>query len=153
MRCLRIILGVPIKEKKQHTTIRRMAKKHRLSSVLSQHKLRFFGHISQMNDSHLPKQLLIFAPVDGKRAAGWQRYRWNNLVLRNLNSCRLSEGWCECAHSPGLWLTVIHDCVESLNVLTEKEEKRWKDERKKLREQRQVDAEVRLYQSCMFLSL
>ena len=46
---------------------------------------------------------------------------------------------------------VIHECADSLNVLTEKEEKRQKDERKTLREQRQVDAEVTLW--CMVLSL
>ena len=44
-------------------------------------------------------------------------------------------------------LTVIHDCVESLNVLAEKEEEK-KDEKKKLRERRQVDAEAVLYISC-----
>ena len=59
MRSLRIILGVSIREKKRHTTIRRMAKQQKLSSVLSQRRLRFLGHISQMKDSRLPKQLLV----------------------------------------------------------------------------------------------
>ena len=81
-----------------------------------------------MNDSRLQKQLLVCAPVDGKRAAGGQKYCWNDLMSRDLKSCRLSEDWCECAHSRDLWLRVIHDCVECLNVLAEKEEKRRKDE-------------------------
>ena len=42
-----------------------------------------------MNDNRLPKQLLVCAPVDGKRAAGGQKYRWNNLVMRDLKSCKL----------------------------------------------------------------
>ena len=70
-----------------------------------------------MKDSPLPKQLLVCAPMDGKRAAGRQKYRWNDLVSRDLKSC-------------GLGLA-----VESLNVLAEKEEKRQKDERKKQREE------------------
>ena len=151
MHCLRIILKVSIREKKRNTTIRRMAKQQKLSSVLSQLSLRFLGHISQMNDCRLPKQLLVYAPVDGKLAAGGQKYCWNDLVSRDLKKFKFSEDWREFAHSQTLWRKVIHDHVESLNVLAEKEEKRRKDERKKLIETRQVDAEVEilLYPSCM----
>ena len=74
-------------------------------------------------------------PVYGKRAPGGQKYSWNDLVSRDLKICRLSEDWRECAHRRGLWQKVINDCVESLNVLAEKEENRRKDERKKLREE------------------
>ena len=77
-----------------------------------------------MNDGRLPKKLLVCAPVDGKCAAGGQKYRWNDLVSRDLNNCKLSEDWCEFAHSRSLWWKVIHARVESLNVLAEKEEKR-----------------------------
>ena len=63
-------------------------------------------------------------------------------MSRDSKSCELSEDWHEFAHSRSLWRKVIHDCIESLNVLAEKEEKRQKDERKKLRERRQVDVEV-----------
>ena len=83
-----------------------------------------------MNDSRLPKQLLVCAPVDGKYAAGGQKYHWNDLVLRDLKSYELSEDWREFAHSRSLWNEVIYDYVESLNVLAEKEEKRGKDESK-----------------------
>ena len=41
-------------------------------------------------------------------------------------------------------------------MLAEKEEKRWKDERKKLRERRQVDAEVApccTHPSCVFVAV
>ena len=88
-----------------------------------------------MNDRRLPKQLLVCAPVDGKCAAGGQKYCWNDLVSRDLKCCKLSEDWHEFVNSRSLWRKVIHDRVESLNVIAEKEEKRWKDERKKLREE------------------
>ena len=94
--------------------------------------------------------------MDGKCAAGGQKYRWNDLVSRDLKSCKLSEDWHKFAHSLSLWKKVIHDCVESLNVLAEKEEKRRKDERKKLRERRQVDAEVALcctHPACVFVAV
>ena len=88
-----------------------------------------------MNDSHLSKQLLVCASVGGKHEAGGQKYRRNDLVFRDLRSCKLSEDWREYADSQSLWRKVIHDCVESLIVLAEKDEKRWKDERNKLREE------------------
>ena len=103
MSCLRIILRAFIWEKKRHTTITRMAKQQKLSSVLSQRRLRFLGHIFRMKDSRLPKQLLVCVPVDDKRAAGRQKYRWNDVVLRDLKSCKLSEDWHEFAHSRSLW--------------------------------------------------
>ena len=56
----------------------------------------------------------------------------------------------------GLCQKVIRDCGESLNVLAEKKEKRWKDERKKLRERRQVDVEVALHYThpaCVFVAV
>ena len=58
-------------------------------------------------------------------------------------------------HTVGcLWLKITHGLVESLHVLAEKEEKRRKDEKKKLRERRQVDAEVALrctHPACVFV--
>ena len=66
-------------------------------------------------------------------------------MSRDLKSYELSEDWREFAHSWSIWRKVIHDRIESLNVLAEKEEKRQKDERKKLIERRQVNAEVAIH--------
>ena len=44
IRCMQIILGVSIRQKKHHTTIRKMAKQLRISSILTQCCLRFLGH-------------------------------------------------------------------------------------------------------------
>ena len=48
MQCLRIILGVSVWEMKHSTAIRKMAKQHRLSSILTQRRLRFLDHLSRM---------------------------------------------------------------------------------------------------------
>ena len=49
VRCLRIILGISVRQKKRHTTIRKMAKQQRISSLLTQHRLGFLGHLSRMS--------------------------------------------------------------------------------------------------------
>ena len=73
IRCLRIILGLTVRQKKRHTTIRKMARQQRMSSILVQRHLRFLGHIVRMPKERLPRQLLVSAPVGGKRAPGGQK--------------------------------------------------------------------------------
>ena len=53
--CLRIILGVSIRKKKCHTTMCKMAKQQRISSIHLQHCLHFLGHLSRMPKDRLPR--------------------------------------------------------------------------------------------------
>ena len=121
MCCLRITIGVSVWEKKGHTTIRRMTRQQKFSLVLSQHRLLLLGYTTQMNDSHLLRKLFVCAPFDC----------WNDGVLKKIEKLQSLGYWHECA-----WQRFIHEHVESLNVLAEKEEKdgRWKNEMKKVRE-------------------
>ena len=74
MHCLCIILRVSILDKKRNTSIRKMAQQQRVSSMLSQRRLRLLGHIVRMDDHQLPKQLLVYAPTGGSRAVGGQTH-------------------------------------------------------------------------------
>ena len=156
MRCLRIILGVSVRDMKRNTTIRKMAKQQRLSSVLMQRRLRLLGHLSRMDDNRLPKQLLVCAPVGGSRAVGGQKYRWNDLVTRDLTKCGMLADWRERAQSRDAWRWDTKRNVEAINVQAEQEEKQRKDERKRLREQRQADVEAGLHcdlPGCSFVAV
>ena len=93
--CLQTILGISVRQKKRHTTIRKMAKQQKISSILTQCRLRFLGHLSRMSEERLPKQLLVSAPVGGKHTAGGQKRRWNDLVVNNRKQCKLSRSWRE----------------------------------------------------------
>ena len=91
--CLSFILGVSVREKKCYTSNQRMAKQQRLAPMLSQCRLLFFGNISGMDDSRLPKQLLVYDHIGGRRAAGGQKYCWNNFVLETWGEmCYLRTG-------------------------------------------------------------
>ena len=57
--CLQIILGMAVRQKNRHPTIRKMAKQQRISSILTQRCLRFLGHLSRMSNNRLAKQLLV----------------------------------------------------------------------------------------------
>ena len=60
MRCLRIILGVSLREKR-NTAIRKLAKQQRVSSVLMRKRLHFLGHLERMKDERVLKKLLVCA--------------------------------------------------------------------------------------------
>ena len=93
--CLWIILGISVRQKKQHTTICKMAKQQRISSLLTQHRLRFLGYLSRMSEERLLKQLLLSAPVGDKHTAGGQKHQWSDLVAIDLKECNLSRSWRE----------------------------------------------------------
>ena len=117
--CLWIILGVSVREKKHHTTMRKMAKQPRISSILSQRRLHFLGHLSRMLEDQLPRQLLVCAPVGDKHSAGGQKRRWNDVVASDLKQCNLTGTRREQAQERGSWRTTIQCSVEHLNIEAE----------------------------------
>ena len=70
-----IILGLTVRQKKRHTTISKMARKQRLSSILIQRRLHFLGHIVRMLEYRLLRQLLVSVSVIRKRAIVGQTSR------------------------------------------------------------------------------
>ena len=133
VRCLWIILGISIRQKKRHTTICKIVKQQRISSILTQCRLRFLGNLSRMSEERLPKQLLVSAPVGGKCAAGGQKRRWSDLVANNLKQCNLSGSWREQAQESDSWRATIRRRVELLSKQAEDKEKSCKDEKKRQR--------------------
>ena len=154
--CLRTIMGISIREKKHHTTIRKLAKQQRISSILTQRRLRFLGHLSRMPDHRLAKQLLVSAPVGGKRSVGGQKRRWNDVVSNDRRLSNLSETWREQAQERDSWRITIKRSAEFLNQQAEASEKGRKDEKKRRREQRLANTENSLHchhHGCSFRAL
>ena len=148
-RCLRVILGVSLWERKRSTSIRKMGGQQRVSASLMGRRLRFLGHLHRLPDHRLPRKLLVCAPVSGKRHPGGQKLRWNDLLLRDLRRCGMESDWRECASNRPEWRCSVKQSVRALNNLEEQEEKRRKDFRKRRREERQRQAESALH--CDFL--
>ena len=153
MRCLRIILGISLREEKRSTEIRRMAKQQRMSSVLMRKRLCFLGHIERMKDERVPKKLLVCATEHGKRSAGGQRLRWSDVVTRDLTRCGLDQCWREKALERDSWRQDIAVKTEKLNAEDEKEEQHRKDEKRRRRVESQVQSEAALacdWPGCTF---
>ena len=122
MRCLRIILGISVRNMKRHTTICKLAHQHRLSSLLSSRRLRFLGHIARMPDSRLPKQLLVCALTGGARSAGGQKCRWNDLIQRDLVRSGIEQDWRELAQDRSAWRGIVEMSINTINEEFEKKE-------------------------------
>ena len=107
-----------------------------------QRRLRLLVNLSRMDDSHLPEQFLVCAPVGGSHAVGGQKYQWNDIVSRDLTTNGLSKGWRERAPSQDTVRWETKREVEAINVQVEREEKEHNYRRKRLRERKQADTEA-----------
>ena len=57
--------------------------------VIMRRRLRWLGHIERMDDSRLPKCLLVCRPVNGRMSAGGQKRRWSDVLISDLKWCDL----------------------------------------------------------------
>ena len=121
--CLRVILGVSRWDQKRNTVLREKAG---IERVVMRRRLRWLGHLAQMDNSRLPRCLLVCRPEVGKRSAGGQKRRWNDLVLCDLSSCGLPADWREVAHERSTWRGLVREALRELNCSHEEEETRSK---------------------------
>ena len=121
MSCSRIILRISLWNKQCNTTLRKLAKQHRASAILVQCRLRLLGHLTRMDNSCLPKKLLVFAPAGGNTCAGGHKCRWNDLVTRDLKDCELEDEWQELAQDRSVWRCFVQEGMEQLNQRLEQE--------------------------------
>ena len=127
------------------TSTRKAAHIQRLSSMLTQSRLRLLGHIMRMPVDRLPRQLLLCAPPHGSQSAGGQKLRWNDLVSRDLQSCNLDGEWRELTQDRSEWRNRVRIGTSNLNQQKEADEKYRKDEQKRRREARHTTSVLALH--------
>ena len=128
MRCLHSILGVSLRDGQRDTSFRKIAHIQRVSSMLTQSRLHLLGHIMRMSEDRLPRQLLVCAPAHGRRSTGGQKLRWNDLVLRDLQSCNLDGEWRALTQDRSEWRNRVRIGTSNVNQQKEAVEKHRKDE-------------------------
>ena len=93
--CVRSILGVTKHHQwKNRITTRQLASdfgmSESMSAILSRHHLCWLGHVAQMDDSRLPKQIL-FGELLPKRPCHGVKRRWRDLVSLDLKCMEIPE--------------------------------------------------------------
>ena len=66
-RCLRTIFGLSLFDKIRNKELRHRADIDRVETMLQRRRLRWLGHAQKMDNSRLPKNLLVSKIGDGKR--------------------------------------------------------------------------------------
>ena len=75
--------------------------------MLTQRRLRLFGHMMRMGEDRLPRKLLVCAPSQGRRAVGGQKMRLNDQVMKDLRSCYLVDNWRTLTQNRGEWRRTV----------------------------------------------
>ena len=82
-RCLRRILRIKWYHRTRNDDVLGCARINPIKTYLGANRLRWFGQVSRMPDTLMPKYLLKWTPTHGKRSRGRPRKNWMNCVLED----------------------------------------------------------------------
>ncbi|KAK4323051.1 hypothetical protein Pmani_006235 [Petrolisthes manimaculis] len=134
MRCLRKILNITWEDHVPNKDVLAQAGIPSMYALLSQRRLRWFGHVSRMKDGRIPKDMLYGELVTGSRPAGRPVLRYKDVCKRDLKVGNIN---------PANWETVAADCNGwsfAVRAGLQRSEQRREDQWEKRRERRQQRA-------------
>ena len=111
-----------------------MAGLERVELMLMRRRLRWLGHAARMEETRIPKCLLVSKLARGKRSVGGQKRRWNDVLVCDLKNCEVYSNWREQAQDCSTWRGWINAAAEDVNEELEAKEQSKKDELKQRRE-------------------
>ena len=85
-RCLRRILRIRWFNRVSNAEVLNRAKINSIETHISAMRLRWYGHVARMPDKRLPKYLLDWIPMHGKRSRGRPRKSWLNCIKEDAAS-------------------------------------------------------------------
>ena len=84
MSCVRVILGVSVRDRRRNTELR-AGGLQRVEVILLRRRLKWLGHVARMDSTCIPKCMLVCKPEGGKRLPGGQKRRWTDAVVADLS--------------------------------------------------------------------
>ncbi|KAI8517538.1 hypothetical protein Bbelb_035550 [Branchiostoma belcheri] len=112
-RCLRKICGVTWMDKVSNLDILKRCGTTSLYPVLKQRRLRWLGHVSRMDHSRLPHQVLYGQLADGKRDRGRPKLRFVDVCRRDLKLFNIGTDWEDIAQVRNTWRHKLHHGAKS----------------------------------------
>ncbi|KAL7371989.1 hypothetical protein ABVT39_008105 [Epinephelus coioides] len=108
-RCLQKILRVSWEDKRPNASILQEANTDSITTTISKHQLRWTGHVIQMPDTHLPKQVLYSELSTDQLAPGGQKKRYKDNIKTNLKKFNIqSSNWEVTASQRRAWRNCLH---------------------------------------------
>ena len=86
-------------------------------SLLSQRRLRWFGHVHRMDDGHIPKDVLYGQLTTGVKKVGRHALRFMNARKRDLKVCEIDPNtWEDAARYRACWWRTVKEGIEKADV-------------------------------------
>ena len=110
LRCLRKVLRVTWKDHVPNKEILRRAELTGIEAMLNLAQLHWSGHVTRIEDSRLPKQLLNAELSTGKRHKGGQRKRYKDVLKLTLKAYNIPvDEWQALAQDRPAWMAAIRE--------------------------------------------
>ncbi|KAI8514236.1 hypothetical protein Bbelb_085600 [Branchiostoma belcheri] len=93
VRCLRKILGITYRDRITNKEVYERTKQKRVADMISERRLRWFGHVIRMKEERTAKKILEWTPHGGKRNRGRSRFTWRTNVEKDLEATGNVSSW------------------------------------------------------------
>ena len=115
-RCVRAILGVTrYQQWQERLTTQALAERFGMTwtipDVVTEHRLKWLGHVGRMDEGRLPKKLL-FGELRKTRPNHGTKRRWRDLVSQDLKSIGAKDTWYKTCQDRKGWLDVCQEVVD-----------------------------------------
>ena len=115
IRCLQCILGVSWKDRIPHTEILCKTNCSSVEATVTQHQLRWLGHVIRMPEERLPRKVLYGQLHLGQRLAGGPKKRYKDQLKTAMKKCGLNPTQLEdTAAQRSIWRQLLHQGVRKL---------------------------------------
>ena len=122
MRCLRRILSIHWTDKVTNNILLERAGVPTIFTLLRQCRLRWLGHVRQMSDGRIPKDLLYGKLDHGLRPVGRPKLRFKDTCKRDMIEIGLDvENWETLAADRGRWRINCSACLDEGELRIRKE--------------------------------
>ncbi|KAJ3595328.1 hypothetical protein NHX12_004632 [Muraenolepis orangiensis] len=91
IRCLQRILGITWRDRVPHSEVLSKTNCRSIEATITQHQLRWLGHVVRMPSNRLPRRVLYGQLHHGRRSAGGQKKRYKDQLKTALKKCRVEE--------------------------------------------------------------
>ena len=110
IRCLQRILGITWRDRVPHAEILSKTNCRSIEATITQHQLRWLGHVVRMPSDRLPRRVLYGQLHHGRRSAGGQKKRYKDQMKTALKKCKIRpEALEDVAADRNTWRQLCHD--------------------------------------------
>ena len=127
IRCLQRILGITWRDRVPHSEILAKTNCRSIEATITQHQLRWLGHVIRMPSNRLPRRVLYGQLRHGRRSAGGLKKRYKDQVKTALRKCKIRpEALEDVAADRNTWRQM---CRDGTNTLEEERTARRQEKR------------------------